>query len=160
MWVMNSADEPIACRPMPTRDVFGREDRFAGSSRQAAPVIAGPTSSLPMKLRPPQPPVRATQSDPAPPDIARDLSRVAARARLEDELRSIAVDLLGPNESDELPAACATWVAAAAQVAISGVSEAALEGLVQVLDTLLVDAPLEVVRRLDSARVRNDAGFD
>lgn len=94
-----------------------------------------------------------------PSGIARHVPRVAAWARLEDELRSIAVDLLGPNESDELPAACADWVAATTQAAVSGVCESALDGLVQALDQLLVDVPPDVAGRLDEARIRHDAGF-
>ena len=106
-----------------------------------------------------QPSVRSTQPDRAPSSIAREVSRVAAWARLEDELRSIAVDLLGPNGSDELPAACADWVTATTQSAISGVCEAALDGLIQALDSLLIDVPPDVARQLDEARVRHDAGF-
>ena len=106
-----------------------------------------------------EPRVRAGQPDRSPPGIARQISRVDAWARLEDELRSIAVDLLGPNESDELPAACAEWVAATTQAAVSGVCEAALDGLIQALDSLLIGAPPDVARRLDDARIRHDAGF-
>jgi hypothetical protein len=74
-------------------------------------------------------------------------------------LRSIATDLLGPNASDELPGACADWVAATTEVAASSVCDVALEALVHALDSLLLDAPPDVARRLDEARVRHDAGF-
>jgi hypothetical protein len=84
---------------------------------------------------------------------------VAAWARLEAELRSIATDLLGPNESDELPAACADWVAAATEAVASRVCDTALDELVQALDSLLVDVPPDVARRLDEAQIRHDAGF-
>ena len=84
---------------------------------------------------------------------------MAAWARLEDELRSIAVDLLGPNESEELPEACADWVAATTEAVVSRVCDTALDALVQSLDSLLIDAPPDVARRLDEARVRHDAGF-
>jgi hypothetical protein len=113
-----------------------------------------PRTTLPLHS-----PVRAEQLDRPLSGIARQVSRVAAWARLEHELRSIAVDLLGPNESDDLPAACADWVAATTQTAISGVCEAALDGLVQALDSLLIDVPPDVARRLDEARVRHDAGL-
>lgn len=100
-----------------------------------------------------------------PPDrsrsgIARRVSRVAARARLESVLRSIATELLGPNESDELPGACAEWVAATTHAALSGISEAALGKLVEALDSFLVDAPPDIARRLDDERIRHDAGID
>ena len=106
-----------------------------------------------------QSPVRAEQLDRPSSGVARYVSRVSGWARLEHELRSIAVDLLGPNESDDLPAACVDWVAATTQAAISGVCEAALDGLVQALDSLLIDVPPDVARRLDEARVRHDAGL-
>jgi hypothetical protein len=115
---------------------------------------AHPRTTLLLQL-----PVRAEQLDRPPSGVARHVLRVAAWARLEHELRSIAVDLLGPNESDDLPAAYADWVAATTQAAISGVCEAALDGLVQALDSLLIDVPPDVARRLDEARVRHDAGL-
>jgi hypothetical protein len=115
---------------------------------------AHPRTTLLLQL-----PVRAEQPDRPPSGLARHVLRVAAWARLEHELRSIAIDLLGPNESDDLPAACADWVAATTQTAISGVCEAALDGLVQALDSLLIDVPPDVARRLEEARVRHDAGL-
>ena len=84
---------------------------------------------------------------------------MAAWGRLEDEMRSIAVDLLGANGSDEFPAPCADWVAATTQAAVAGVCDAALDGLIEALDSLLIDVPPDVARRLDEARVRHDAGF-
>lgn len=95
----------------------------------------------------------------SPSGVARHVRGVAARARLEDVLRSIAVDLLGSTGSDELPTACADWVDATTRDAASGVSEAALDGLIRVLDSRLLDAPPSVARRLDEARLRRDAGF-
>ena len=94
-----------------------------------------------------------------PSGIAQRVSRVGAWARLEDELRSIASDLLGPNESDEFPEACAAWVAATTEAAASNVCDSALDALIQFLDSLLIDVPPDVARRLDEARVRHDAGF-
>jgi hypothetical protein len=102
---------------------------------------------------------RARQPDRPPPSIARHVSRVAAWVRLEDEMRSIAMDLLGPNGSDELPPACADWVEATTHAAVSGVCAAALDGLIQALDSFLVDVPPDVARRLDEARIRHDAGY-
>jgi hypothetical protein len=67
--------------------------------------------------------------------------------------------LLGPNESDEFPAPCADWVAATTEVAASRVCDSALDVLVQSLDSLLIEVPPAVARRLDEARVRHDAGF-
>ena len=105
-------------------------------------------------------PVRAGQPDRPPSGIARHVSRVAAWSRLEDELRSIAVDLLGLNETDELPEEDAEWVAVTTQNAISGICDTALDGLVRALDSLLVDVPPDVARRLGEARIRHDAGYN
>jgi len=106
-----------------------------------------------------QPPLGAGQPDLPASGIARHVSRVAAWARLEAELRSIATDLLGPNESDEFPEACADWVAATTEAAASRVCGSALDALVQLLDSMLVDVPPDVARRLDEARIRHNAGF-
>jgi hypothetical protein len=101
----------------------------------------------------------ASMHHPASTSLARQAVRVAASARLEEELRSIAVDLLGPYASDELPAATADWVATATQSAVSDVCEAALDGLIGALDSLLVDVPPDIARRLDEARIGHESGF-
>lgn len=93
------------------------------------------------------------------PGLARSATRIGARSRLDGELRSIAVDLLGPFESDELPAECAVWVHRTIEAAVSGVCDSSLAALVHALDALLDMAPPDVARRLDEARVRHDAGF-
>jgi hypothetical protein len=87
------------------------------------------------------------------------VARVGARGRLEAELRSIAINLLGPNETDESSVTCATWVAATTRLAVSKVCDIALDALVRELDTLLADAPPDVVRELRRARLRREAGF-
>lgn len=107
----------------------------------------------------PHPPAWTRQPDRPPYGLAPRVYRVRAWARLEDELRSIATDLLGPNESDEFPEACADWVAATTSAAASSVCDSALEALVASLDSLLMDVPPEIARRLDEARVRRDVGF-
>jgi hypothetical protein len=93
-------------------------------------------------------------------EMRRRIARVEAKGRLEGELRSIAIDLLGPNEADELPPTCADWVATTTEAAASRVSDAALEALVHELDSLIVSVPPDVARQLDRARARHDAGFD
>jgi hypothetical protein len=87
------------------------------------------------------------------------MSRVGARRRLEDELRAIAVDLLGPNEADEFPAACTTWIAIATKAAVSKVCDTTLEALVRELDARLADVPPDVIRQLRRARLRHEIGF-
>ena len=91
--------------------------------------------------------------------MTRRIVRVEAKGRLEGELRSIAIDLLGPNESDEFPAACADWVATTTEAAVFRVSEAALAALVHELDSLIDAVPREVARQLERARARHEAGF-
>lgn len=94
------------------------------------------------------------------PGLARKVTRVGAKGRLEDQLRSIAIDLLGPNESDEFPAACADWVATTTEAAVAKVTDSALEALVRGLDSLLVAVPPDVARHLDRANARREAGFE
>jgi hypothetical protein len=94
------------------------------------------------------------------PGLAPRVARVGAQGRLEGELRTIVTDLLGPNESDEFPAACSDWVAATTAVVVSRVSDSALEALVQGLDSLLVAVPPDVARHLDRAKARHEVGFD
>jgi hypothetical protein len=101
----------------------------------------------------------AVRTTPQPSSVGRHVSRVAAWIRLEAELRSIAVDLLGSSDLDGLSPDCADWLAATTQAAVSDVCRAALDGLVEALDALLADMPPEVARRLDQARVRQDAGY-
>lgn len=120
-------------------------------------------STLQLNARPAllgaRPPIaRSTQSG-RPLGVARHAGRVRARARLEDALRSIAVDLLGPGETDDVPAVCAVWITATTDAAVATVCDAALEGLLEALDRLLADVPPEVAHRLDEARARKDAGF-
>jgi hypothetical protein len=93
------------------------------------------------------------------PGLARQVTRIGARARLEGELRSIAVDLLGPNEADEFPVSCSNWLATTTDTAVSRVCDSTLEALVQALESLLVSMPPDVARQLDRARVRRETGF-
>jgi hypothetical protein len=83
------------------------------------------------------------------------LARVGARDRLEGALRSIAVDLMGPNEADQLPPACSEMTRAA----VARICDTALDALVQDLDALLAGLPPDVVRQLGRARLRLEAGF-
>jgi hypothetical protein len=91
--------------------------------------------------------------------MGRRIASIEAKGRLQDELRSIAMDLLGPNEADEFAAACADWVATTTEAAVSRVSDAALAALVHELDSLILAVPPGVARQLDRARARHEAGF-
>jgi hypothetical protein len=106
-----------------------------------------------------QPLVPLGSRGPLAPAVARSVARIGAKSRLTGELRSIAVDLLGPYESDELPTECAAWVDATIEAAVSAVCQRSLTALIRTLDALLAIAPPEVARQLDEIRVRHDAGL-
>lgn len=93
------------------------------------------------------------------PPLDRRATRVMARARLHDELRSIALDLLGPCRPGELPVGVADWIDDATETAASMVSDTSLRALMQTLDTMVARAPREVVDRLDQAALRRDSGL-
>jgi hypothetical protein len=93
------------------------------------------------------------------PRLGRALARTGARTRLAGELREIATDLLGRCQPDELPTDSAAWLVATVDAAVANVCDSALEALVAALDSRLAAAPAAVVRRLDAAEARHDAGF-
>lgn len=132
---------------------MGLQLRSSTSRTDGRPVFDGAARSAP-RVGPNR------RHDSAASGLARRVTRVGARRRLEDELRSIAIDLLGPNESDEFSAACADWVATTTEAAVSRVSDAALDALVDRLDSLYVVVPPDVARHLDRAKARHEAGFE
>jgi hypothetical protein len=85
--------------------------------------------------------------------------RTGARGRLDAELRAIAVDLLGRCQPDELPGACAAWLEAAIDHAVTGLSDATLSALAEAVDSRLDAAPPGVVALIHEAEVRHDAGL-
>ncbi|MEO8246141.1 MAG: hypothetical protein ABI622_03385 [Chloroflexota bacterium] len=89
----------------------------------------------------------------------RRATRVMARGRLQDELRAIVLDMLGPCEPDELPAAVAAWVDGATDRAVSAVCDRSVEALVEALESAVAGAPRDVLVRLDQAAARHDAGL-
>jgi hypothetical protein len=93
------------------------------------------------------------------PLMSRSLARTEARSRLETELRAIAIDLLGGCQPDELPSDCAAWLATTVEAAVTRVVDSSLSALAEALDFRLGGAPRRVVRRLDDAEVRRDAGY-
>jgi hypothetical protein len=93
------------------------------------------------------------------PLLARSLARTGARSRLETELRAIAVDLLGRCQPGELPNDCAEWLATTLEAAVTRVCDSSLAVLAETLDTRLDAAPRSIVRRLEEAEVRHDAGY-
>lgn len=93
------------------------------------------------------------------PLLARSLARTGARSRLEAELRAIAVDLLGRCQPGELPDDCVEWLATTVAGAVTRVCDSSLAALAETLDSRLGAAPPWVVRHLDEAEVRHDAGY-
>lgn len=85
-------------------------------------------------------------------------ARLGARARLEAELRTIAADVLGPTDADELPSSCAEWITTTVEDVVSRASDAALETLVHGLERSLVNLPPDVARWLRRARTRQETG--
>lgn len=91
--------------------------------------------------------------------VTRRVARVGARYRLDGVLRRIAMDLLGGSRPDELPVAVSDWVETATDAAVAAVCDTSLAALVEAIDAQLVKAPADVVRRLDDAAMRHDAGM-
>ncbi|HET7026760.1 MAG TPA: DUF2249 domain-containing protein [Candidatus Limnocylindrales bacterium] len=93
------------------------------------------------------------------PRLVRRVDHTRARARLEDQLRSIALDLLGPSDRELLPAESAAWVEEAADRAVEAVRDASLTVLVERLEASLAAAPPTVAERLEEATERQEAGI-
>ena len=85
--------------------------------------------------------------------------QLEARTRLDDELRAIALDLLGLYRADDLPGECAAWVRTAIEAAVSEVSDPTVSVLALRLTSALGAAPTDVARRIDAARLRHEAGY-
>jgi hypothetical protein len=125
---------------------FGANDHHTTEGRAGTRAVRDPATG-------PRP-VRSHRAS-----TAGQIGRAGARGRLERELRSIAINLLGPNEADESSVACAAWIAATMSTTVSKVCDTALDALVRELDARLADAPPDVVRELRRARLRHEAGF-
>ena len=93
------------------------------------------------------------------PWMARSLTRIDARSRLQNELQVIAVDLLGRCQLGELPTDCAVWLATTVEAAVTRVCELSLAALAETLDSRLDAAPPGVALRLRESEVRHDAGY-
>ena len=87
------------------------------------------------------------------------MTTIGARYRLRLELRAIVSDLLGRCEADELPADVAAWIDETTEAAVAAVCDSSLALLTSTLDSLVARAPIDVIRRLDTARVRQGAGI-
>ncbi len=88
--------------------------------------------------------------------LARRVSAVGARNRLEREIRAVALDLVGPADAATLSPECARWRSAAIDAAVRAVRDGSLSALIGALDRLLESAPPSVVAELDRARERQD----
>jgi hypothetical protein len=95
----------------------------------------------------------------APPGLISTARQIEARNRLDAELRAIALDLLGLFPADELPRECAAWVRATIEAAVAQVSDPTVAVLALRLRSALGDAPADVARRVEAARLRHEAGY-
>ncbi len=93
------------------------------------------------------------------PKTAELVALVGARSRLMTELRSIAYDVLGPYESDELPPDTARWIEAATASAVRAACDTSLPVLAAALDQELAEAPPSVLQHMHRAADRHRAGF-
>ncbi len=103
------------------------------------------------------PPVGAAES--GSPALITTLRHREARQRLAAELRSLALDLLGLNATDELPADCAALVRGSIERAVSRIAEPALTTLVHQLHADLDSLPQGMAHRIDETRRRHEAGL-
>ncbi len=121
------------------------------------------TDGTAVDVHPLQPPSAAVLEQSRAERMARTVAaralRVGARRRLETELRAIAVDLLGPFESDELPPGLATWVEATAERAVATVCDESLAALIAALESRVMSAPRAFVESLEDVAARHDAGI-
>lgn len=94
--------------------------------------------------------------------LARSISATrvaAAHGRLAEELRLIALDLLGLYDSDELPAECAAWVRITVDAAVDLTSDHTVSSVVTQLRAALATAPADVTRHIGDASRRHEAGY-
>jgi hypothetical protein len=87
------------------------------------------------------------------------LTRVGARGRLECEIRAIARDLIGTEALRQCGAEAPEFVDRRAEAAVAVARDAALASLRDEIERLLLGLAPDVVRRLDQARSRADAGI-
>ncbi len=93
------------------------------------------------------------------PRLARRVTATGARSRLTDEMRSIALDLIGPSDPAALPASAAAWVETAVAEAVEAVGDLSLARLVERLDSVLASAPPEIAHRVDAVLDCQEAGI-
>jgi hypothetical protein len=117
------------------------------------------TSSMTIDARRPMRVVREVTARGRARGVGRYFGPTGARARLRREVRSIAWDLLGPWQTDELSAECSAWVERSIDAAVSSVCDSALSALAEELDAALETAPPDVARSLAHAKTRHEAGF-
>ncbi len=117
-------------------------------------MSAGPGAQI-QTLEPPP----AGAGEHGAPELITTTRHREARQRLAAELRSLALDLLGLNATDELPAECAALVRGSIERAVSRIVEPALTTLVHQLHDDLDSLPQGMARRIDETRRRHEAGL-
>jgi hypothetical protein len=93
------------------------------------------------------------------PPLAR-AARAMARRRLESELRSIVLDLVGFCESDVSAATIRAWVDDATAPAVRAACDRSMAELIDGLEGCLEQVPSELVDCLNASGARRDVGSD
>lgn len=92
-------------------------------------------------------------------DVERSLASVYARDRLTEALQLVLVDSLTPSGMDLADATQRAWLRDALARPLERVTDAALQALVEVVTTLLAEAPTSLVDRLEQGRRWRDLGY-
>ncbi len=101
----------------------------------------------------------ATLSQPASiQQLHEHFARIHGRDRLDAELLRIAMDLIGPYDRDDLPAAEREWLEQKVSVAVNAALEPALQTFLAELAAGLVEAPDDLLARVTRAKLRRELG--
>ncbi|HEY6057116.1 MAG TPA: hypothetical protein VIV06_03745 [Candidatus Limnocylindrales bacterium] len=80
------------------------------------------------------------------------------RARLDAELTRLAIDVVGPYDSDVLPPAQREWLEERVSRAVQVAIEPALAAFMEELARGLVEAPDDLLARVTRAKLHRDVG--
>jgi hypothetical protein len=86
------------------------------------------------------------------------LDRMHGRDRLDAEFTRLAVDVLGPYGSDDLPAADSAWMHERVSHAVKVALDPALAAFMAELAKGLVEAPDDLLARVTRAKLRRELG--
>lgn len=87
--------------------------------------------------------------------LATRLGAIGGDATVERLLHGLAIDMVGPFEESDLPAAEYEWIEGAIADAVQAAGDQAKRALVEEFATRLQEAPERLIADLDRARVRH-----